>query len=68
MEKDTHDNMVRKLEVKADELFSLMFAIAEQRLDASETIPPAVQDKALAAAALAVQEAVQTFIAVNRIE
>lgn len=54
------------VEEKAEELVSITFALCEQQFDQGPrvTTPP---QKALAAAALSVQESVRTFLAVTNI-
>ncbi|GFH63347.1 MAG: hypothetical protein ZNDK_1118 [Candidatus Desulfovibrio kirbyi] len=61
MKKDVHI-----FEEKAREFISLTLAICEQELSAVKTQPTPPQ-KALAAAALSVQESVKTFLAVTNI-
>jgi len=59
-------NELEAFEEKANELVSMTFALCEQRLTGGHVVisPP---QKALAAAALSVQESVKTFLAVTNI-
>ena len=59
-------NDVQAFEEKAREFISLTIAVCEKELAATRAQPTPPQ-KALAAAALSVQESVKTFLAVNNI-
>jgi len=54
-------------EEKARELVGMAFALSEQRA-ANETHAPSPVSKAMASAALSVQESVNTFLAVSNIQ
>jgi hypothetical protein len=57
---------MREMENKAEELVSLTFELCEERL-ASARIPLTHPQKALSAAAMTVQQSVETFLAVTQI-
>jgi len=57
---------MRKMECQAEELVSLTFELCEERL-ASARIPLTRPQKALSAAAMSVQQSVETFLAVSQI-
>jgi hypothetical protein len=59
-------NTVEKMENKAEELVSLTFELCEERL-ASASIPLTHPQRALSAAAMTVQQSVETFLAVSQI-
>lgn len=67
MEKHTKEQTVVEFEAAAEQLTSLLFAQCEQRLADIETLPSPT-NAAFAASALAVQEAIKTFLAVMRIQ
>jgi hypothetical protein len=60
------DEALREVETKADELVSLTFEVCERRLAfaAKQLTPP---QTALSAAAMSVQQSVETFLAVSLI-
>jgi hypothetical protein len=57
---------VEDLERKADELVSLMFDLCEEQVNADFKLPDACAPS-LASAAMAVREAIQTFLTLKRI-
>jgi hypothetical protein len=61
-----HANSLEEFEGKADELISLMFALCEERLREIAAIRDA-RASSLAHAAMAVRDALQTFLALQRI-
>jgi len=57
---------LRIMENRAEELVALTFELCEERL-ASANIPLTYPQKALSAAAMTVQQSVETFLAVSQI-
>jgi hypothetical protein len=57
---------MKKMEHQAEELVALTFELCEERL-ASAGIPLTHPQKALSAAAMSVQQSVETFLAVSQI-
>jgi len=57
---------IDELERKADELFSLMFSLCEKQISKASDMPDA-RASSLVHAAMAVQNAIQTFLALARI-
>jgi hypothetical protein len=59
-------NTMETMEYKAEELVALTFELCEERL-ASSRVPLTPPQKALSAAAMNVQQSVETFLAVSQI-
>jgi hypothetical protein len=59
-------NTVKKMENTAEELVALTFELCEERL-ASARVPLTHPQRALSAAAMTVQQSVETFLAVSQI-
>ena len=57
---------MRIMENRAEELVALTFEVCEERL-ASSRVPLTHPQKALSAAAMSVQQSVETFLAVSQI-
>lgn len=68
MKKRTLKDQAIELEREAESLISAMFALCEHRLSthSQKHLPPRPECLALAASALAVQEAVKAFLAIER--
>mgnify|MGYP006990045189 CR=1 FL=1 len=68
MKKRTLRDQAIELEREADSFISAMFALCEHHLSTrtQKHLPPRPECRALAASALAVQEAVKTFLAIER--
>jgi hypothetical protein len=61
-----NDNGIENVEYHAEELVSLTFELCEKRL-ASARAPLTAPQKALSAAAMCVQQSVETFLHVSKI-
>ena len=68
MKKRTLKDQAIELELEAESFISAMFALCEHRLSihSQKHLPPRPECRVLAASALAVQEAVKTFLAIER--
>jgi hypothetical protein len=66
MNRQRGKNRLKKVENKAEELVALTFELCEERL-ASARAPLSHPQKALSAAAMTVQQSVETFLAVSQI-
>ena len=68
MKKRTLKDQAIELELEAESFISAMFALCEHRLSihSQKHLPPRPECRVLAASALAVQEAVKTFLAIGR--
>ena len=54
---------IRELEKKAQEFVRFVYSVTEERLAEAGSRAPALQNKAIAAAALAVDKSIKAFIA-----
>ena len=66
MDTEHHVSGIDELERKAEELISLMLSLCEERIRKASAMPDA-RASSLAYAAMAVREAIQTFLELERI-
>ena len=67
MKKGNEDAVKQNLETKGQEFIKLVYLLTEDYLHMGNTVSTTARNRALAAAALAVQESIKTFLAMTKV-